>query len=217
MMAAEINKTSATNNDLAAHEADLANPHQVKTVQLVDVDFTTPLEIGSGIVWTGADPAKPFEALNIWVVAAYGGVRLAAQTALPDVGIGWTTLEFDSGVLTSPRGVTQDTANSGLRINEEGIYMVDVSFTLEHSESNSGREIEVRVYNVDKAESGGGTVIGIGRNQPSTNFTTAIMAEAPANTIGDLLVIQIGNGDALTAVNQVSGAFSVHAVGEFRG
>ena len=216
-MAAEINISTSTASGLAAHEADLSNPHQVKTVQLVDVDFTTPLEIGTGLVWTGDDPTKPFEALNVWVAAGYGEVNLATPTALPDIGIGWTTLLFDTNSLAAPRNVTQDAANNGLRFDIEGVFLANINFTLVHNEDNAGREIEVRIYNATKAVGGVGTSIGIARNQPATNFSAAIMAEIPASEVGDLINIQIGNGDTLLAVQLVSCAFSAHSVSEYRG
>jgi len=151
------------------------------------------------------------------VFAAYGGIRLVTPTALPDIGAGWTTLLFDTAALTVPKNVVQDFANNGLSFNSVGVYSVNVSFTLTHDENNASREIEARIYNVTSAIAGITTVIGISRNQPATNYAVQSLFEIPADHVGDLFVVEVGNGDTLLTVQEINASFTVNAVSEYTG
>ena len=150
------------------------------------------------------------------VFAAYGGIVLKTPTALPDIGAGWTTLLFDTPRLTTPRHVIQDFANNGIRFDHEGIYSINIAFTISHNENNSSRTIEVRLFNVTDGISGESTVIGISRNQPVTNFAAQMLADIGSTDIGDLVVVQVGNGDTLLNVVDVAASFNATSVSEFK-
>lgn len=151
------------------------------------------------------------------VFAAYGGINQSVPVGLPDLGIGWTTLLANNDILATPRGITQDSAQNGIIFNITGVFSVAVSFTITHTEDQGGREIEIRLYNATKAVGTESTTIGIGRNQSATNFSTTILTEIPSSELGDLWQAQIGNGDAITTVEEVSFAFSAIHVSEYGG
>ena len=156
------------------------------------------------------------DSVALFTAAAYGGIVLKTPTALPDIGAGWTTLLFDTPRLTTPRHVIQDFANNGIRFDHEGIYSINIAFTISHNENNSSRTIEVRLFNVTDGISGESTVIGISRNQPVTNFAAQMLADIGSTDIGDLVVVQVGNGDTLLNVVDVAASFNATSVSEFK-
>jgi len=151
------------------------------------------------------------------VAAAYGGVRLATPVGLPDLGAGFTTMQADAGSLAVPRGIVQDFANDGLRFSLLSILSVSINITLLHNEDNASRTTQVRLFNVTDAVGSPPATIGIARNQPATNIAATLLLEIPTANLGDLFVVQIGNGDTLTAVTEEEYSFNAFAVSEFRG
>ena len=207
--------TGAPNVPVTAHNdllsRDAADAHPITAIeQMANV---APAAVGDGIVWTGTE----WLALNLWAVAAYGGIRATAPTALADIGAGWTTLEADAVIDAVPRGVVQDTAANTLAFTRAGRYTVFVSCSLTHNESNGSRETHLRIYDVNTAEPFGDTTYPIARNQPGTFFALPIPINVDASHVGDEFRIEIGGGDTLTGVTQNNFSFSVSGSGEYRG
>ena len=161
-------------------------------------------------------PVYPLETdcLDTFVMAGYGGIDLGNPVALPDITLLYQTLPFDMAALATPRFVTQDIAQEGLRFARPGIWSISVNFALEHDSSNSGRTFRARLTNVDKGTSSDGVVIGIGRNSEATNFGAALLAEVASANLGDLYVIEVGAASAtISNVDLESGSFTTFQVG----
>jgi hypothetical protein len=155
--------------------------------------------------------------INNFVSAAYGGIDQSTPVGIADLGIGYVTMPADAAAVSAPRGITQDFANNGIRFDIEGIFTVGITLAIAHNEVNAGRAFRVRLYNVDTATGGSGTLVGTGRNTSVTNFGTSILAEVPLAVVGDLFVVQVGGGDAYTTVEVESYSFDASHVSEFKG
>ena len=215
-----ITRVSSAWTALTAHKADVSNPHQVQLDQLIDIDKGTPLEVGTAIVYTNAIPATPWERLNIYTASAYGGIRQSVSVAMPDVGISWVDVLFDSAILTTPRGIVQDFSVDGIRFTEDGVFNVTISLTLNFTLSQFGRNIQIRLLNATTSVGGVSTVIAVGRNQDGLNFSTSIMTEIPDTVIGDLFKVQVAAltaGDVLEGVTELNASFAASAISEYRG
>ncbi len=180
-----------------------------------DVDTTTVLENGSSLVYSTG--SNKWFGLNINTQAGYGGVTQTPAVGIPDLGIWFDVLPANAGVISVPRFLTQDFANDGLVLDIEGIWNVSISFSLVHNESNSGRQIVVQLYNSTTATVVGDVVLPIARNQPGTYFSVSILAEVANANIGDLFVVRVGGGDAVTAVTLQRYTFSANHVSEWKG
>lgn len=179
-----------------------------------DVDTSVALEDGSTLVFASAQ-GKWF-GLNVMVAAGYGGVGLGTPVGIPDLGAGFEVLPADAGLLTTPRFITQDFANDGLRFNIEGVFSVSVVFSLLHNESNAGRSIAVQMFNDTAAAAVFSIVLPIARNQPGTYFSMSFLAEVSAANIGDLFQIRIGGLDTVTTVIVQAYAFNANHVSEWK-
>ena len=161
------------------------------------------------------------DAVALFTAAAYGGIQLLTPDAtFPDIGVTWETVRYDTGSLTTPRGVTQDFANNGLRFEVSGVFLLTLGVTFGFTETQAGRNIQIRIYNATTATGGQATLIAIGRNQDGLNFSTAILTEISDLQIGDLIQIQVSAltaGDTLSNVTEVSASFNANSVSEYRG
>jgi hypothetical protein len=178
-----------------------------------DVDPTTPPVTGAALVYNGTK----WVALPVFPTIGYGGVVLSVPTGIPNLGIGFEVLPADAAVVTSPVTVTQDFANDGIRFSQEGVWNINIGFSLTHNESNSGRETTVQLYNATEATGGNGVPMPIARNQPGTYFSGTLMVEVTAADEGDLYQIRVGGGDSITAVTVEGYEFSATHVSQFVG
>ncbi len=156
-------------------------------------------------------------AAEVFTYAGYGGIQQSSpNVAGSNIGAAWQVLtSFDAATLITPVGVTQDVANNGLRFDHPGVWVLVVALAFEHNSSNSGRITYVRTYNATKDTGGSGVVIGTGRNAEATNFGASLLFELGVAEVGDLLQLQIGNGDSYTNVDWDALAFSTFHVGVY--
>ena len=197
-------------NNLSGRSA--ADTHPITAITDFQSVGDTAYEVGTGIIWTGTQ----WESLDAWASTGYGGVRNDAPSALPDIGAGWTTMLADTAVLGSPRAVTQDGASNAIGLDRAGVWNIAVFFSLTHNEAQASRDTQVRLFNIDAGLPSIGTRIGIGRNTDTTVFSITLMVEISELEAGDRWRVEIGGGDALTAVTQNSGRLSANVVSEYR-
>lgn len=156
--------------------------------------------------------------LENFVYVAYGGMNLGTPIAGSDIGAAWQTIDFQVVTPATPKNVTIDVVADTFSFALEGIYAFSLSLSFEHNEAQQGRTTQLRIYNVTKAvEQAPPFVIGTGRNTTVTAYSVVTLAEILASEVGDLLRIEIGNGDTYSAVTWDSAALSVFSVGEFKG
>lgn len=156
-----------------------------------------------------------------YVYAAYGGIKLSvADPTFPDIGVTAVPLRFDLGILTTPRGITQDFANNGIRFEVPGIFQVNFSVTFKFTEAQDGRDIQIRAYDATDSTILLGTVLSVGRNQDVLNFATSLLVEIPAVDTGHLIQIEVAavtSGDTLENVTEIGANLNAVCVGEYRG
>ncbi len=215
---ADITDYSAFYADLTdynAHKANVDAHHSQKHLLFgsdhTDVDLTTAPIVGSGLVWIGSF----WEALDVWVAAGYGSVVQNTPVGIPDLGAGFTVLPTNAGGITKPRAITQDFANDGLRFNIEGVWNVNIVFSMVHAESNSGRQIIIQLYDSTADVVISAVVLPIARNQPGTYFSASILAEVITAAVGDLFQIRVGGGDVVAGVTLQTYEFAASHVSEF--
>ena len=111
-----------------------------------------------------------------------------------------------------------DPATGQFSFAHPGIYQANFSFAVEHDENNAGRQVSARFYNVT---AGAGdptpTEVFIGRNQPGTNFSTSGQIQVTDALVGDAFRFEIGNGDAVAAINWISLDLSISNIGAWAG
>ena len=143
---------------------------------------------------------------------SYGGISKTTDTNYGTVGINaWTIIDnWDSGMVAVPKNVTQDVANSGIRILTAGVYNFSGDFSISFTGTNSGRTFGVRLWNATKSVAGRVVEYAVGRNQEGINLTqSAGLYDVSVDDLGDLLQIQIaGISASFSSVAVVDGLFS---------
>ena len=155
----------------------------------------------------GVDPHPQYS------LKGYGGISKTTDTNYGTVGSGaWTTIDnWDSEMVFSPYGVTQDVANSGLRVTEQGVYSVSGTLAISFTDTNQGRVFGVRLWNDTKSTAGRQVDYFVGRNQAGINISQgALLVEIGANEVNDLFQMQIaGAGSSFSDVAVVDALFSM--------
>ena len=161
------------------------------------------------------------DAIAVFSFAAYGGLSYSgAPLSIGNFGAGWDDIAdpiTNTLTIANPRGVTPNLLNGTLTVDFEGVYLLTVSGSFSHNESQSGRITNLRLFNTATQTGGHGLQIGIGRNVGATNFSVVSLVEFPASSIGQPFVLQIGGGDVITDNEMNAYSYNLTGVGEFRG
>lgn len=138
----------------------------------------------------------------------YGTIANSPITAISDITSTPQILPASSGVLSSPKKVTQDFANNALVLNQQGVWQLSAAFELSFTGSTSARAFEADVYNNTDAISLGGLNVAVGRNQEGAGGNRTFLLELPASFVGDQLVLRIfSTTDTFTGVNLLNYSF----------
>ena len=112
------------------------------------------------------------------------------------------TLDEDAGTIT---------------FDNAGIWLILFSINISHNESNSGRETNIRLFEVTDSIAGQTEPIAIARNQPGTNYSASILVDIASSNVGDTFRCESGGGDTLTTVNWNSVSFDASYMGALGG
>ncbi len=154
----------------------------------------------------------------IFNAAAYGSMGMSVPTAGADIPVGSfiPVTQFDA-FPTSSRGMTLDFNTDTFSFDFEGLFRVSTMLSIEHNDLNSGRQFEIRLFNVTDAAPGLATIIGVSRNTSITNFTSTFLVEISAENVDDTYRIEVGNADTiLTSVVWETLNLSIDMVSEWR-
>jgi len=158
-------------------------------------------------------------ALAVFVAAGYGGITQDAPVGLGNITGLDQDLLFDSSLIATPKGITQNFGSNGLVIGEQGVWKVSAVIALAFVGSNNGRELRVGILN--KTQS---TLVGTpltffsGRNQDGMNISFSFMIEVGLANVGDLFTLVIDSlADTFTGVTEISAIFEMNHVSEFQG
>ena len=143
---------------------------------------------------------------------SYGGISKTTDTNYGTIGINaWTTIDnWDAGMVVTPQNVTQDVANSGLRLLTPGVYNFSGDFAISFTDVNNGRTFGVRLWNATNSQAGRVVEYSVGRNQSGINISqSSILADIGVDDVNDLLQIQIaGISASFASVTVVDALFS---------
>ncbi len=149
-------------------------------------------------------------------VAFHGAVLRTTDDPDTDIGAGWQPLDNFDLISITPRGCTLS-LNGEFVFDRIGAWELVIGFNMSHNESNSGRETNLRLYNVTEATPGQAIPIAIGRNQPGTNYYTSLPFTLLAGEEGDTYRVEIGGGDTLSSVVWNSKQITLRYLGEVGG
>lgn len=156
--------------------------------------------------------------IGVVAISAYGGISNSADVSVSDITSTFQTLSgLDTGNITSPKNIAQDTINDGLSFDISGVFNLSGHVSLTFVEVNAGRTIELRFFNVTAGVPIGttGAVYFVGRNQGGVSMPFNLTLDVEAAHIGDLIVLQVASAvDTFTIVNNISTILQANAVSE---
>lgn len=128
------------------------------------------------------------EILQLFTAAGYGGVKQNTPVAIADITATPQIIPTNAGAVATPLQITQDFANDGIRFLFRGTFVLSLSLSLEHNDVNNGRNFAIQLYNQTTGSLIATTLVGVGRNQAGTNYSTTLIAEITDSEVGDLVV-----------------------------
>jgi hypothetical protein len=155
--------------------------------------------------------------LAVFNFAAYGGLSLSAPASGASVGVAWSTVEFDSLSVATPRGISANVGNNTLNVENDGVYRMTISLSFTHNEVNAGREFQVRLFDVTDSVAVGNPFRGYtGRNSPGSNFNVSSLAEITDANKGHDYRVEISSADSYTIDEWDMSEWCFNAVSEWR-
>lgn len=156
--------------------------------------------------------------IDTFTAAAYGGIGLDNDTALANIDTIWQTLPFDVETVPQPRGVTYSLGSNAMSFDSEGVWRVNAKVSLTFVESQSGRRMTLRLFNVTQGTPST-TVFNfaVGRNTDGINLAFNLVT--PIDTqAGDVWVLQVGSAaDTFTGVTAIGSVWDANRVSEYKG
>ena len=184
-----------------------------------DVDIIEPSKTGSALVYVEAADGgtDKFQSLNVFVAAGYGGIGVDAPSALPNLGATWVPLTgFDLELIATPLNVIQYLPNNALGIESEGVWQVGAKVSLTFAELNAGREMSLRLFNINTATPSPITFnFFVGRNQAGANLSFTLNIDIDPVNVDDLYMLEIGGGDIFTGVTNIGTTYQMNHVSQF--
>ena len=157
---------------------------------------------------------------DLFVLAGYGGIGVDAVTSVGTINSTFKTLTgFDVDLISTPKNVTYDKANSALQLDAVGVWEFTVKVSLTFLEVNNGREIQLRPYNLTTATPGTTTFnYFVGRNQAGVNLQFTLAVEVDDTEVGNLVQLQVGSAsDSFSSSDNIGTVYQVKHISEFQG
>ncbi len=153
------------------------------------------------------------------VPSGYGGAVQAADIPGFDIPTGtYVTLPFDTLAPSVERGVSFDLLANTFTFTSKGVWALLVNVNVQgHNSANSGRNFNLRMFNLTDSTAGAGVVVGVARNQEDTYVSSPVLIEVSQADIddGDVFRIEVGNADAaITGGTLIGSVVQVHHVSE---
>lgn len=156
------------------------------------------------------------ETQQLFTFAAYGAIDIHTPHPDGNIGVGWQPLDFYNTVRVPARGITLG-LNGEFSVDNQGVYMLNLTGSVEHNSSNGGRSFNIRLYNVTDGIAEPGILIGTGRNAEATTIPVSSLFELSPADVGKIFRAEYGgSGDTYSAVVWNALNFSIHNVGEWR-
>ena len=136
--------------------------------------------------------------------SASGEMNVDTDAAFPDItSATWVPVtQYDNIVPSAPRGVSLDIDNGLLRVEKPGVWLWYFLMTMAHDESNQGRNILVRWYNVEDAVGAPPITFAVGRNQPGSNIVVFGQVEIASDDVNNAFRAEL-QAESTTIANVV--------------
>lgn len=154
------------------------------------------------------------------VYSAYGALSLTSPpVSFNDIDSSWQTVDvFDTDSVITPKGINTDLSSNSLSVENDSTYELVFICSINHNSSNSGRTINIRLFDLDTNEPLANQFpVGVGRNVEDTTVTAIFPFEVTEENRNQRLSVQIGGGDTLTSVEFSSASYQIFGIGEFKG
>lgn len=132
------------------------------------------------------------------VHAGYGNASLSVAQAIPNITAAFQTLPLDASLADS-RDVDYNLANDAIIFETEGVWRVSINFVMEFTDTAAGRTFQMRVWNLTDGTVITAVPVFVGRNQEGTNFSFQAVLDLGQITIGDEIVVQVGQASTTFA------------------
>ena len=133
-------------------------------------------------------------------VYGYGSMGLSAPVAGPDITGAFQTLNQFDQIPIPGYGVTFTPASGLVEFAVPGVWALKFGLGMSHNEAQGGRTTYLRIVRVSNSTELARVPLGIGRNVADTNLYLEMWAEIDDTEINQALRIEIGGGDAISAV-----------------
>jgi hypothetical protein len=127
--------------------------------------------------------------------AGYGGIMSDTPAPIATINSTWQRITaFSSELLPTPRDIVQDVDADGLRFNKAGVWNVYAKITVSFDDLNSGRALQMRLYNFDDSSEGIAPIpYFIGRDQEGVNLVFNRQFNILPAQLGHLLTLEINS------------------------
>src|SRR5574343_206499 len=99
------------------------------------------------------------------VVAAVGGMRRTTRIAIPDLGAAYYQVKpYETLTYAVPKFATVNLADGTIAVDRASDYQITFDINLEFDIANTGRNLFLRLRNLDNATPGVTTELFVGRN-----------------------------------------------------
>ena len=157
--------------------------------------------------------ASGFSAINqTRVRAVFGSMGGVDDDPFPDIGLTYQNIDNYLAV-EFEYGINFDNVAGTFSFTTPGWFTLSFLSSLEHAESNAGRETFIRLFDVTKGVESSAFNVGVARNQPSTNISLQFMVAVSGDIVGNEFVFQIGGGDTFTSCNWNSKTVQISSIG----
>lgn len=135
------------------------------------------------------------------VIAAVGGMRRSTPIPIPDLGAAYFQIKpFETLTYAVPKYVDLNLTDGTLAVTRASDYQITFDINLEFDILNAGRNLFMRLRNIDNVTPGVTTELFVGRNTEGLAEFLIFGVTASASILGDRYVVEIGGGDAFTNV-----------------
>jgi hypothetical protein len=153
-----------------------------------------------------------FDIKNNATIAGYGSIGIDAPVVIGTVASTPQLIDgFDVELISTPRGVTQDLLTNSLSLSVKGVWTLYIKVSLAFDELNSGREISLRMFNLDTGLPAT-TLFNyfVGRNTGGVNLNVSLPFEVSASAVNQRWQIQVlSQTDTFTNCSNIGSTYSL--------
>lgn len=200
---------TGTTTHTALSDRYTANQHRIDNItDLRDYLNTIDAELAR----LEQDKLDIADAVAVFTFSAYFNMSVPTGTPFADLDATWQDLDILSSTF-APRGFV-DEGNSKFSFQYPGVYLLAFAGTFEHDVLiNTGRTTGLRLHDYTNGADIGEVVIGAGRNAEASSTSAVPLTNITEADVGHVFGVQMGGGDAFSAVEFFSLSLSIISAG----